>query len=236
MKKFLSLLTILSVLFAFTALMPDAQAAVDKKINANVKVKRVPVGTIITLKFLDSVSSAANELGDGFDMMIVDNVKVDNEIVIPKGSVVRGSLEELQKGKRLYKGGMIRIYFDHVVSATGKQVRFHAGICNNPNITYDGALSSNTNYGTAIKKTAQKSKNIVTTPTSRAWEKGENIAGGKAKYVFAPLTALVTAPVAGIYFVGDSVADLFKKGEDMTVNQGDIIKVQLLKPIDMPVY
>ena len=59
---------------------------------------------------------------------------------------------------------------------------------------------------------------------------------GTPKYVFAPLTAIVSAPVAGIYFVGDTVADIFKKGKDMSVIQGDTLHVQLLKPLDMPVY
>jgi hypothetical protein len=136
----------------------------------------------------------------------------------------------------LYKGGMVRLYFDHVVSSTGKQVPIYAGICNNKNVTYDGALSSKSNYKTAFTNTAQTTKNIVTTPTTWAWEKGDDILNGTPKYVLAPVTAVVAAPVAGIYFVGDSVANLFKKGENISLSQGETIQVQLIKPLDMPVY
>ncbi len=209
---------------------------VSKQINANIKTKRVPVGTVITLKLLDPVNSSNDELGDRFDLMVVDNVIVDNSVVIPQGTVVRGSIEEVQAPKRLYKGGMVRMYFDHIVSSTGKQVRFHAGICNNKNVTYDGALSSNTNYATALNQTSETTKKIVTNPTKWAWEKGEDLGNGAAKYVFAPITAIVSAPVAGVYFVGDAVADVFKKGKDFSLNQGETIQVQTLKPIDMPVY
>ena len=59
---------------------------------------------------------------------------------------------------------------------------------------------------------------------------------GAPKYVFAPLTAVVSAPVAGIYFLGDSVANIFRKGQDINLNQGEVIQVQLIKPLDMPVY
>ena len=79
-------------------------------------------------------------------------------------------------------------------------------------------------------------KSIVTTPTTWAWEKGEELGNGSAKYVFAPVTAIVSAPFAGIYFIGDAVADVFKKGKDFTINKGETIQVQLLKPLDMPVY
>ncbi len=234
MKKIYSIITI--VLLFMIMSFNQAYSAVDKQINANIKTKRVPEGTVIKLKLLDPISSIAMEEGDSFNLMVVENVKADDYVVIPKGTVVRGSIEEVKKPSMLYKGGMVRLYFDHIVSSTGKQVRFSAGLCNNPNITYDGALSSKTTYSTAISQTTQTSKNIVTKPTNWAWEKGENVLNGKAKYVFAPAAAIVSAPVAGIYFVGDSIADIFKKGKDISINQGETIQVQLLKPVDMPVY
>lgn len=233
MKKIFSILLTLMLMFSITA--TSSFAAVNKQINANIKTKRVPAGTVITLRVLDPVSSSTASLGDQFDLMVIDNVLVKNAVVIPQGSVVRGSLEEVSAPKMLYKGGLIRLYFDHIVSSTGKQVPFYAGICNNAAVTYDGALSSKTNYMTALSKTTQTTKNIVVKPTTWAWEKGEDLGNGYAKYAFAPLAAIVSAPVAGVYFVGDSIVDVFRKGEDYSINQGDTIQVQLIKPLDMPV-
>ena len=234
MKKILSIIAIMAVVMTFG--INASYSAVNKQINANIKTKRVPEGTVMTLKLLDPVSSAKSQLGDQFDLMVVDNIIVDNATVIPQGSVVRGFVEEVQAPKMLYKGGLLRLNFDHIVSPTGKQVRFIAGIYNNKNVTYDGALSSKTNYGTAFGETTERTKNIVVKPTTWAWEKGDDMLNGSPKYVMAPVTAVVTAPVAGIYFVGDSVADLFKRGKNIDINQGDTIQVQLIKPIDMPVY
>ncbi len=234
MKKLFTTLSIIITIIFFTA--NTVFSAVDKQINANIKTKRVPVGTIITLKLLDPVSSVSASLGDQFDLMVVENIKVDDSVVIPQGSVVRGSVEEVQAPKMLFKGGLLRLYFDHIVSATGKQVPFYAGICNNKSITYDGALSSKTTYSTALSQTAQTTKNIVVKPTTWAWEKGDEILNGVPKYIMAPITAIFTTPAAGIYFVGDSIADLFKKGKNMEISQGETIQVQLLKPLDMPVY
>ncbi len=234
MKKICSLFLIVFITIVFSGL--EAFCAINKQINANIKTKRVPSGTVLTLKLLDSVSSSNSNLGDQFDLMVTDNIKVDNIVVIPQGSVIRGSIEEVQSPKMLYKGGLIRLYFDHIVSSTGKQVTVNAGICNNKNITYDGALSSKTTYSTALSKTAQTTKNIVVNPTNWAWEKGEDMLNGTPKYVLAPLTAIVCTPIAGLYFFGDSIADLFKKGQNIQINKGETIQVQLLKPLDMPVY
>lgn len=233
MKKIFSLLFTLIIMFSLTA--STSFAAVNKQINANIKTKKIPAGTIITLRVLDPVNSATASVGDQFDLMVVDNVYVKNSVAIPQGSVVRGSLEEVHPSKMLYKGGLIRLYFDHIVSSTGKQVPFTAGICNNTAVTYDGALSSKTNYKTALSKTVQKTKNIVVKPTTWAWEKGEDLYNGSPKYVMAPLTAFVCVPVAGFYFVGDSIVNVFRKGEEYSISQGDTIQVQLIKPLDMPV-
>lgn len=234
MKKLISLFIIVLLCFFTTA--NESFSAVNKKMNANIKTKRVPAGTTINLKLLDPLNSTSMEIGDQFGLMVTDNVKVNKSVVIPKGTMVRGSIEDISKPAILYKGGTIRLYFDHIVSATGKQIPFVAGIANNPNVTYDGALSSKTTYKTALEKTAQTTKNIVVKPTTWAWEKGDDMLSGGPKYVFAPITALVCTPVAGIYFVGDAIADVFKKGKDININQGETIQVQLIKPLDMPVY
>ena len=140
MKKILSILVLFTAFFTFTN--AEGFCAIDKQINANIKTKRVPQGTVIPLKVLDPVGSSLSMIGDQFDLMVTENIKVDNTIVIPQGSVVRGSVEEVDSPKLLYKDGTVRLYFVHIVSSTGKQVPFYAGICNNQNITYDGALSS----------------------------------------------------------------------------------------------
>lgn len=235
MKKIFSTILLITMLSFIGA--NGAYSAVQKKINANIKTKRIPAETVITLRVLDPINSSANNVGDQLNLMVVDNIKVGNSVVVPAGSMVRGSVEEVTTPKRMYKGGVVRLYFDHIVSSTGKQVPFYAGICNNPNIRYDGSLGSNTTYKTAFDKTVQTSKNIIVAPTQWAWEKGDiEKMKGVPKYIFAPLTAVVATPVAGIYFVGDSIANTLKKGKDININQGETLKVQLLKPIDMPVY
>ncbi len=234
MKKILSILSVFIAFFAFTGF--EGYCAIDKKINANIKTKRVPAGTVISLKVLDPVGSGVSMLGDQFDLMVTENIKVDNTIVIPQGSVVRGSVEDVEVPKILYKGGAVRLYFDHIVSSTGKQVPFYAGLYNNKNVTFDGALGTNTTYSDAFEKTTQTSKNIIVKSTNWAWEKGDDMLNGSPKYIMAPITAVVTTPVAGVYFVGDTIADIFKKGKNISLNQGEVIQVQLLKPLDMPVY
>ena len=38
------------------------------------------------------------------------------------------------------------------------------------------------------------------------------------------------------YFIGDSIADMFRKGKSVYLKQGQVIGVKLTEPVDIPVY
>lgn len=231
--KLLSLICLSVTVAVFTA--NNAYSLTNKKIDADIGTKRIPQGTILELKLIDPISSASMALGDEFSLMTMQDTIIDKNIIIPAGSVIRGAIQKVNSRRMLSKGASIYLDFDHVVSPTGKQVPLAVGICYSPNITIDGGIGNGQNYGTAIKKNAQITANIVKTSTKWGWETGENVLEGYPKYVLTPLAAMASAPVAGIYFLGGAVVDLFRKGDDISLNQGDTIKVMLLKPLDMPI-
>ncbi|MDD3237106.1 MAG: hypothetical protein PHV37_03310 [Candidatus Gastranaerophilales bacterium] len=214
----------------------SANAVINKKINADIGTKRIPQGTYLNIKLIDPIDSSTLKMGDQVDFMIVEDVKVDKKIVLPVGSVIRGSVQSINSAKMLSKGATIYVGFDHVMSTTGKQVPLKVGICNNKYLTYDGGLSSKTNYGTATKQNLDNTAKIVKVSTKWGWNTGSQVLEGYPKYVLAPISSIVSIPAAGLYFLGDSVVDVFKKGDNVLINQGEILKVMLLKPLDMPMY
>ncbi len=211
-------------------------AATNKTINADIITKRIPEGTTLKLQLLNPISSENMQEGDPFNSMVTEDVKVNKSIVIPVGSMIRGSIEKVKPKKMLSKGATIYLNFDHVVSPTGKQVPLNVGIYRNKALTYDGGLSSKTNYGTATVQNAHNTAKIVKTCTKWGWETGDKTLNGYPKFALAPISAIVSVPAAGIYFIGDSIVDIFKKGDDIIFNQGDELQVMLVKPLDMPVY
>ena len=56
------------------------------------------------------------------------------------------------------------------------------------------------------------------------------------QYLTTPLCAVGGAIGGAGYFIGDSIADMFRKGQDVYINTGDIVNVKLVNPIDIPVY
>lgn len=236
-SKLLIIFLTIAILF-FMPQSPDLAfgAVKNSKMNANAQIKKLEEGTILKVKLQEPVGTQHLKAGAPFTVAVVDDIKEGKKIVVPQGTIIRGSLDYVSRAKRFSKGAILGLYFDHIVSPSGKQIPVDLALCNNKYLTYDGKLSTKTNYGTAIKQNAQNTKNIITKSTTWAWEKGDNILGGYPKYVFAPITAIVSTPVAGMYFLGDGIVDMFKKGDEIAINQGEILYIYLVKSVDMPLY
>lgn len=224
MKKFLAI--ILGILFS-------VQMAMAAPFNGNAKTKRIPAGTILSLKMLNTVDSAYSASGSEFKAMLITDQKADDndDVILPMGSVVRGSIKGILPSKRLSKGAVLYLDFDHVVTPNGRQVPLSLGITGRSDMTYDGGITTTTGYKDAWRQTCTKSADI--TRKSVHW--GENVTDNGFKYVIVPFAALGGAFGTAGYFVYDSVADLIRKGKDVQIYQGDILNVKLLEPVDVPV-
>jgi len=62
---------------------------------------RLPKGTQITLQLNDTLSTAFNLEGDEFTAVVSNPVYLDDQVMIPKGSVVTGSVSRILRPDRL---------------------------------------------------------------------------------------------------------------------------------------
>ena len=101
-------------------------------------------------------------------------------------------------------------------------------------IYYDGGLYKNLGYGGAVKANYDKAIDITKNATEYGYSVKDTHNG--LQYLTTPLCA-IGGFVGGIgYFIGDSVADMFRKGKNVQINPGDVLEVRLINPIDIPVY
>src|SRR5579875_2429269 len=56
----------------------------------------VPAGTVISVRMIDSVDSATNQVGDQFHASLENDLVVNNVVVAPKGADVYGKLEQVK--------------------------------------------------------------------------------------------------------------------------------------------
>lgn len=225
MKKFLILA--ISLLFVSNTVIAGA-------FKADARTKRIPAGTVFQLEFLQPISTFSGCEGDSFVATLKNELSTDANVILPSGSVVRGSVSKVNTTKRFSRGAKLYLDFDHVVTPNGRQIPLDMAVCQFDNIYYDGSLYKNLGYGEAVQKNYERAVEITKNATNYGMSAGESAPG--IQYLTTPICA-VGGFIGGVgYWVGDGIADMFRKGQEVYINKGDVLKVKLINPIDVPVY
>ncbi len=221
------------ILLILTAMFLFVQTAISAPFSANAKTKRIPAGTNFSLKMLNSIDTSYNTAGNDFTAMLITDQKAeDNEdVILPMGSIVRGSIRAITPAKRMSKGAVLYLDFDHVVTPNGRQIPLSLTLTGRTDTTYDGGITTTRGYKDAWRKTCTKSADI----TRNAVDWGSDVTDNGFKYVIIPFAAIGGAFGTAGYFVYDSVADAIKKGENVHLFKNDILNVILTEPVDVPV-
>jgi len=237
MKK--NIIKIMSALLLASFLNLGANAAIipQKSYKANVQSKRIAAGTALTLQMMDPTSTVDSAKGDMFQGMLAEDKIEDGIMVLPKGTIFRGTVDGVVASKRLSRGAVLYLSLDHVVTPTGRQIPIKTGLMsNNIVLTTDGGIKAGGNYGYALQKNWEKATDIMGTCIDWGLDVGDKALAGWTKYLTVPVGA--TAGIIGSfsYYVGDAIVDLFKKGGDVTFHQGSSIDFILTDSVDIPVH
>ena len=202
--------------------------------KADARTKRIPAGTVFQLQFLQPVSTFSGSEGDSFVATLKNEQASGDNVILPAGTVVRGSVSKVNTAKRFSRGAKLYLDFDHVVTPNGRQIPLDMAVCQFEKIYYDGGLYKNLGYGEAVQNNYDRGVEITKNATNYGLRAGDSAPG--IQYLTAPICA-IGGFIGGVgYWIGDSVADMFRKGQDVYINKGDVLNVKLLNPIDIPVY
>lgn len=216
-----------------TILMISMNICYSAPYRADAKTARIPVGTKLSLQLLQTVDTMACQEGDSFNFMLLNEQKLGTNVLLPSGSVIRGCIQRVKPSKRLSRGAVLYLDFDHVVTPSGRQLPISLGVTGVRTITYDGGIYKTLGYGQALQDNWTKTCDITKVSTNFGMRSGNVLPG--SQYVAAPICAIGGALGGFCYLVGDSFADLFKKGDEVTLLKGSVIEVLLTQPIDVPV-
>jgi hypothetical protein len=221
------------IMIALVALI-FTNTAIAAPFKADAQTKRLPAGTKLKLQLLDPVSTVAGSEGDAFNAMLLNDQTSGSSIILPAGSIIRGSISKIKPVRCFSRGAVIYLNFDHVVTPNGRQLPLTMSICDRTNITSDGGLYCSKGYGDALKKNWARTVEITQNATQTGIDMGESGFTG-AVYITTPICAVGGAMGGAAYFVGDSVIDIFRKGDDVILTQGSTLDVVLTNPIDVPI-
>lgn len=229
MKRYIvSVLLLLSLLGFNNA----ANSAINNKtLKTDVQAIRIPAGTVLNLELIEPISTRTGSVGDEFSAMIKNDKVVNGKIVLPAGSIIRGTINKITPSKRLSRSAVVYFNFDHVVTPTGRQIPLNAGLYDFQELTIDGGVYNGGNYGYALQQNWKTTKKILAKTID--WGKGT---GDNMQYVCVPLGAIGGVFGGAGYYVGMAVADLYNKGNDVNWNNGKQFEIMLVQPLDIPLH
>ena len=223
---------LLTIFTVFIFLVSTLSVYADTVYKSKAETKRIPKGTKFQIQLQEPLSTKINQTDDYFSAILINDEKTQTNVVLPAGSLIRGSVSKITPAKRLSKGAVLYLDFDHIVTPRGRQMPLDMAVYATMKTTYDGGLYEKLGYGEALQDNWDKTKDITSGAVDFAVDANVPTA---VKVLTTPFCALGGAIGGGAYLFGDSIADLFKKGPDVSFNQGDILTVVLTNDIDVPV-
>ena len=210
MKRYCDLAWILILLFALTA--PRVSLAATEIV--------IPEGTRITLQLNDHLSTKLNNEGDSFTAVVMVPAYVGDRMVIPKGSVVTGSISRIIRPGRFKGKAVMNLLFQSINVPGRGQLPIVASLDRvyaegNSGVRSEGTIEGEGSAGSDARK--------VLTPGIVGAGIGGLAGGGKG-------AAIGTGVGAAI-----GIATVFAtRGKDLEVRRGSTLDISLDRPLVIP--
>lgn len=210
-----------------------SQTILAAPFNANAKTKRIPAGTKFALQLMNPVSTSTDSAGAEFTAILMTDQTADSDVILPMGSLVRGTIKRVEPSKRFSKGAILYLDFDHVVTPNGRQLPLTFSVVGRTDLTYDGGITSSKGYKDALKENWENTKDITSSATEWGGDVFDDII--VADQLMTGICAVGGAIGGGAYYVYDGIADMIRKGKDVYLRKGEVLNVILVDPVDVPV-
>lgn len=86
----------------------------------------IPEGTELSVVTTDEISSKTATEGDPVTFKVEEDVVINNQVVIARGTIARGSITAAEKSGRLGKGGKLGIRLDTTTTVDGQRIKLRA--------------------------------------------------------------------------------------------------------------
>ncbi|MGH9942495.1 MAG: hypothetical protein ACRD9R_09095 [Pyrinomonadaceae bacterium] len=115
----------LSLLMLVQAVVPLTMRAQEKTANGSAEVI-IPDGTEITVVTTEEISSKTATEGDPLTFKIDEDVKVNGQVIISKGALVKGVVSNAKKNGRMGKAGALSIRVESTTTVDDQKIKLRA--------------------------------------------------------------------------------------------------------------
>jgi hypothetical protein len=119
MKKTFALLSMISVMFVGPLFMHGQTNLLAKKVV-------VPDGTEVSAITTETLSSKSSREDDPIAFKVSEDVVIDGEVVIAKGTLIKGVVSNAKKSGFFGKGGELNVRVESTTTVDGQKLRVRA--------------------------------------------------------------------------------------------------------------
>ncbi|HYT24208.1 MAG TPA: hypothetical protein VEW05_28705 [Candidatus Polarisedimenticolia bacterium] len=87
----------------------------------------IPAGTQIPARLASQLDSGQVHVGDAVTMDVIEDVKINGLILIPRGAIVMGHVTEAKGARKMGRGGKLDVQFSTVTAGDGTKVPVTGG-------------------------------------------------------------------------------------------------------------
>jgi type IV secretion system protein VirB10 len=190
------------------------------QVGENSRIKAplvVPVGTTIPLALVNSISTKTAKDGDGVYARTTFPITVNNEIVIPVGTSIKGKITEVVRPGRVKGKAELTISFQQIIFPSGNTLPLYA--------TLGSVGEAGTRKGeTTIEAEGTKGQDAGTVAATSA--NGAIIGGLGARTVKGAGIGAGAGAAVGSAIV------LLTRGKDVVLHPGTTLEIVLDRPIE----
>jgi hypothetical protein len=87
-----------------------------------------PTGSVVNARLETELSSATAKTGDPVEAVITEPLVASNHLILPEGSVIKGSVMQVSPARRLGRNGQLRILFREVAPPNGIEQKIETNL------------------------------------------------------------------------------------------------------------
>ena len=203
---------------------PEPAAAVrnESAVHGSLKQVTVPAGTEVPLLMKSAIDTKNTRVGDGVYCQTAFPVVVDNVIVIPAGTYVKGEVVKSQRAGRIKGRAEVLFRFNTIIFPNGYTVDMPGTIHHD-----SGSASASVDDEGVIKADSQKGKDAKTIGTGA----GVGAAGGS----IITGTRGGAGAGAGIGGLVGLATVLLTRGQDLRIEPGTSLKMLIQRSLTVDV-
>lgn len=182
--------------------------------------KKIEENKTINLTVAHVLSNATSTEGDEFFAEVSEDVLAETGVLLPKGTVAHGRIQNIVNPKRFGRNGYVELSFDYLITPDGRE------------IPIEGGMTSKLSPAKSLAKTTIENTANVAVGGAYGALAAVEIAGLEGAILSQGYTVLGGVAIGGVIALGMS---LFRKGKDVLISPGDEIKVRIKSKEALPV-